>query len=137
MAKAKKMWVFAPQKASPAQLSDQEKRAIEDIGEKIVQQWTKKLPPNRENPNFGWVTGYSTKWYRHFFYIMQEMQYPANKGFIKENASHNHARIEYVGGGRYAVAYFRHTGQWHTLVDDLSLDTLEKFIATHDMFIYF
>ena len=32
------------------------------------------------------------------------------------------ARMEYIGGGHFNLAFMRHTGQWIEIFQDLSLD---------------
>lgn len=130
----KRMWLPSPSKknnASPlasTTKAELERRVQEHIDARLTPSII--LPKPDEEVQFGYRTGYYTKWYRHFFYIMEQCRYPPGRGYIAETAEFGVARIECIGNNDFNIAYFRHTGQWWTLREELTLDEVIDMLKT-------
>lgn len=82
---------------------------------------------------FNYVIDVYTTWRGRYFYFCAKYCNP------REKAEHEHfevrtTRMEYVGGGQFALAYMRHTGQWCEVFRNLSLEECLKTIEEDELF---
>jgi hypothetical protein len=68
-----------------------------------------KRPPKDKRWNY--LTGISTKWHRSFFYFVGDYACPGPNALTPTFES-RFARMEYVGDGKFNLAYMRHTEKW-------------------------
>ena len=77
--------------------------------------------PPPKDPRWNYLTGIHTKWHRSFFYFIGVYASPGPNA-LSPTFESRFARLEYVGGGRFNLAYMRHTGQWWPVGAGLPLD---------------
>jgi len=63
----------------------------------------------------------SAKWYRGYFYFNSKYRCPSVH-CISEFFENKFARMEYVGEDKFNLSYMRHTGKWHELYQEISLN---------------
>ena len=90
-----------------------------------------KPPPEDERWNY--LTGITTKWHRSFFYLVGHYASPGPDA-LSPTFESRFARMEYAGGGRFHLAYFRHTGKWWEVYRDLKPDEAINPIRDHGIF---
>jgi hypothetical protein len=44
------------------------------------------------------------------------------------------ARLEFIGGNRFDLAYFRHTGKWWPVFSGLTVDEALNLVRSEDLF---
>lgn len=118
--KATYAWVFSPT-ANEAQ-----KLAITKDFEPILEELKKNLQPLPEPQQFNHCIDVFSKWHRNYFYIMQKFKTGSNA--IVDFFDYGIARLEYYGEGKFNLAYFRHTGQWLTVNENISTEDAKKAI---------
>ena len=116
----RKMWVKAPSKPVKPALSELEKKATEArciaLIERMKPVWIQ--PPHER---WGYVSDVYGKWYGNYYSFCALYRYDAPEA-TRPQAEMKFSRLEYVGPGKYNLAYFRHTGQWFQVFEALSLD---------------
>lgn len=130
MAKKGYGWVFVEPK--PKTSSDLQKLALETPFQSLIDEFNAKLVV-QPNPDFGYVTGFHGKWYRHYFYVCQTMRYD-NPDYGVREAEYKTGRIECFADDTFAVAYFRHTGQWHEITRGLNIEDCLEMLKSHPIF---
>ncbi len=129
----KKMWVWAKKKSAKPAIPETEKKSTETqclaLIERMKPKWIQ--PPD---PRWGYVSDVYGKWFRSFYYFCALYKYDSPE-FISPEAETRFARLEYVGPGKYNLAYFRHTGQWWQVFEELSLDDCLEQIEKNEIFL--
>lgn len=135
MAKKRKAWMSRPEKKPASDLSDSLKAELEakanDLIENVLK--PKHVRPPRENESFNYIIDIGTKWYRHYFYFHSTYACPGPNA-ISPTFESKFARMEYVGGGKFALYFMRHTEEWVGLYDGLSVDECMKAIQDDPWF---
>ncbi len=133
--KPKRVWTYAPKKPTPPKVPDELKSEVEAKAKGLIEEGLNptyvKLPP--EDQRWNYLTGISTKWHHSFFYLVGEYACPGPDALAPTFES-SFARMEYVGDGRFNLAYFRHTGKWWEVHRDLTLDESIETIRDHGIF---
>ncbi|TXK46819.1 hypothetical protein FVR03_10230 [Pontibacter qinzhouensis] len=96
--------------------------------EKMKPTWIQ--PPN---PDWGYVHDVYGKWYRSYFYFCATYRCDNPAAVVSENET-KFTRLEYAGPGKYHMAYFRHTGQWFTVFEDLTLENCLEEVEQNQLF---
>ena len=111
--KPKRAWVWAPRKPTPPPVPDVLKAEVEAKANALIRDFLKPTYVERPPKDKRWndLTGISTKWHRSFFYLIGMYASPGPYA-LSPTFESKFARIEYVGDGRFNLAYFRHTGKW-------------------------
>lgn len=135
MAKKCKAWMIRPPKKSTAKPSESFKAELEakarDLIENVLK--PKHIRPPQEDEKFNYVIDIGTKWHRHFFYFYSTYACPGPNA-ISPTFESKFARMEYLGGGKFALYFMRPTGEWAGLYDGLSVDECMKAIQDDPWF---
>ena len=130
---AKKMWVWAPKKPAKPVIPDAEKKSTEArcvaLIERMKPQWIQ--PPSEQ---WGYVSDVYGKWYRSYYYFCALYRYDSPQ-FVRPEAETKFARLEYAGPGKFNLAYFRHTGQWFEVFEQLSLEDCLEQVEKNSIFL--
>jgi hypothetical protein len=118
--RAKKQWVYAPAKPT---VPDELKAEVQKKADGLVETFLKPnfIEPPPEDTQWNYIVDIYTKWYRNYFYFCSKYHCPAPTA-MTDYFEARFARLEYVGNGKFNVAYMRHTEQWWEIFQDLSLD---------------
>ena len=82
-----------------------------------------------EHPEWNYVTDIIGRWHRGFFYFVSVYACPGPEA-LSPTFEAPFTRIRHVAGGRFDLAYMRHTDQWWELHHGLTLD--ETFTAIRE-----
>ncbi len=107
-----KTWVFNP-KREPLEVPEKVKVQVTEKFDALVENVLKPLyvkPPPKDK-RFNYLVDISTKWHRQFFYVNGTFFCPGPNR-ISPTFETGFVRLEYIGHGRFNVAYMRHTGKW-------------------------
>jgi hypothetical protein len=103
----------APKKPSEGKLPDDVKATVEAQANECVEKVLKPQhvqPPPKE-PRFNYIVGLWSKWHGSYFYFGATYAClgpnPVSPAFETK-----FARMEYIGGKNFAVAYLRHNDKW-------------------------
>lgn len=132
MAKAKKQWIFSNTKKEKFTLTEAEKKEVEKKFDPLIDEWL-KTKIDQPNDNFNYKSNFYSKWYRSYFYLC--CTYKSNRpNRIADSFEDKFTRFEYIGDGKYNIAYFRHTGQWHNVYYDKSLNESFEIVKNEIIF---
>jgi hypothetical protein len=133
--KPKRTWVWAPRKPTPPAVPDDLKAEVEAKANDLIREFLEptfvKPPPKDKRWNY--LTGISAKWHRSFFYFVGHYA-SLGPDALSPTFESRFARLEYAGGGRFHLAYFRHTGKWWEVYRDLTPDEAIETIREHGIF---
>ena len=115
-------WTWGPSKRLKPAVPDDLKaevaaKADELVATNLVPRFVKPPP---KDPRWNYLTGIKTKWQGNFFYFIGEWASPGPNA-LSPGFESGFARLEYVGGGLFNLAYMRHTEKWWELHRGLSL----------------
>ena len=133
--KPKRSWVWAPRKPAPPRVPDDLKAEVEARANALIDEIFKPtyLEPPPKDPEWNYRTGFSTKWHRSFFYFVSHYASPGPHA-LSPTFEMSYTRLGYVGGGRFNLAYFRHTGKWWEVGRGLTLDDAFEMIRKTPIF---
>lgn len=130
--KTSKMWVYTPPKPAKPSAPDTRKQQVEAQCKAFIEQ----MKPHWIQPadgRWGYVSDVYGKWYRHYYHFCALYRYNAPEATEPEREI-KFARLEYAGPDKFHLAYFRHTGQWWQVFDNLSLDDCLEQIKCNPIF---
>jgi hypothetical protein len=125
-AKAVYAWVFCPT------ATDKDKITISKQFEPVIEELKKNITPLPEPQEINHCIDIFCKWNKNFFYIMQKFK--TGKGGIVDYFDMGLARLEFYGEGKFNLAYFRYTGQWFTIDQNISTEDAQKSILEDSWF---
>ena len=92
------------------------------------------LPPP-EDARFNYIIDIGAKWYRNYFYFVSTYACPGPNA-LSPTFESKFARMEHLGGGKFALYAMRHTGkEWVGILDALSVDECMKAIEDDPWFV--
>jgi len=131
--KSKKRWVLAPCRNPKPKLSNLKKAEIEKrcqpLVEKFKQQYVKENPDKRYN----YLTDVFSKWRGNYLYFCQKFK-SEHPNMIKPEFEENFVRLEYLGSDNFNLSYFRHTGAWFPVANNLTLNDCLEMIESNPNF---
>ena len=127
---AKKSWGYSPRKQSKAKVPDSLKQMVKAKADELVE--TVLIPqhvkPPPEDNDFNYLANIYTKWSRHYFYFCSTYNVRGPNA-MAPSFEDKFARLEYVSGDSFNLAYMRYTGQWVEIAYDISLDEASEMIT--------
>jgi len=134
--KPKKAWVYAPKKPPKQKVPDDLKAKVEAQASELVEKVLKPRhvqPPPKE-PKFNYIIDLRTKWQRSYLYFGATYACPGPNA-ISPTFETKFARMEFVGGNKFALSYMRHTGKWWEIFSRLSLDECLEHVRDDPIFL--
>ncbi len=89
-------------------------------------------PPKKEQ--FNYLVDIHSKWRGPFFYFCSKYCSPGPNA-LSASFESSFARLQYVGSGRFNLAYFRHTEEWQEIAQLLSLEECLSWIEGGNIFL--
>ncbi len=132
MARPAKQWIYS--KASPKTVPDGLRQELSAKAAALIETHLRPKyiqPPT--NPQFNYVIDIFTKWRGRNFYFMSKYACPGPNR-ISPHFEIGFARLTFVGGDRFDLAYFRHTGKWWTVFPALTADEALELVRTEGLF---
>lgn len=130
MPKPRKRWTKSPTKSSKPSVPDFIKAQLTIKATHLIENILKPkhVQPPEPDAQLNYITDISASWIRHYFYLIAHYACPSPSAMIPTFES-KFARMAYVGDGKFALAFLRHTGAWVEIYDALSVD--ESLQAIH------
>ena len=135
MARQRKGWMSAPGKSSRSSVSDSVRTELQAKATELIDKVLKPkhvLPPPVE-AKFNYISDIGTKWHGKYFYFIATYTCPGTHA-MSPTFDSKFARMEYVGDGKFALGFKRHTGEWVVLFDAGSVETCMKAIQDDPWF---
>jgi hypothetical protein len=127
MAKKKKVaktWMLPSpsQRTAKAALPDKIKADVDAKATTLVEKLRPKyVQPPPKKPRFNYIIDVWTKWLGSTLYFGTTYACPFPNA-ISPSFELKFARMEHLGGGRFALSYMRHTEKWFKLFPSLTAD---------------
>jgi hypothetical protein len=121
--RAKKQWVYASPRSPKPTVPDEIKAEVQKKADQLVEAFLKPnfIKPLPADTQWNYIVDIYTKWYRSYFYFCSKYHCPSPNA-ITDYFEAKFVRLEFVGNGKFNVAYLRHTEQWLEIFQDLTLD---------------
>ena len=135
MATPRKAWTMRPAKSSKPSVPDAIKAELVAKANDLIENVLKPkhvLPPKPDEP-FNYITDIGAKWNRNYFYFVSTYACPGSNALAPTFES-NFARLEYLGDGKFALYFLRHTGAWIGNYNPSSADECLKAIRDDPWF---
>ncbi len=129
-----KMWIYTTPKPLKSKVPDDLKAQVTEKAEELLEQWRPnhiKQPP--EGYQYNYIVELYTTWIRSYFYFCAKYACPGATA-ISPFFESRFARLEYVGNGRFNLAFMRHTGQWIETELGLTIDQCLKAIREDGLY---
>lgn len=126
--KPRKVWMYVPAKPPKPKVPEDLKAEVTAKAAPLIEEWKPlyiQKPPRGYRLNY--IVDLYTKWFRSYFYFCAKYACPgptALSPFFETRS----ARMEYVGGRRFNLAYMRHTGEWIEVEQGLTVNTCMEAI---------
>ena len=122
-------WTWAPSKMLKPKVPDDLKKEVQTKADDLVAKelTPKDIKPPPKRPRWNYPIELWTKWHRSFFYFGSTWASPGPNR-IASTFEVRFARLEYVGDRRFSLAYFRHTDEWLTIYNGLTLGRCLKLV---------
>lgn len=125
----KRIWIPYGSKGKKSKITDAQKNAVTIFFEPLVRQFKKELQKRETDKQYNYTVDIYTKWYQNFFYFC-EKNISESGGKITGEFETKFVRLAFVSENNFNFSYFRHTGQWHLVIENISLgDCLEMIIG--------
>jgi len=135
MATPREPWNIRPAK-KPVSVTASMKAEIETRAKDFIEKVLKPrcILPKKEDEQFNYITNIGVKWYRNNFYVFLIYACP-NPDALSPTFETMFARMEHLGGGRFALYAMRYTGkEWVGVLDALSVDECLMAIRDNEWF---
>jgi hypothetical protein len=128
-------WTYAPRKPTPPAVPDVVKALVDAKAGVLVENHLKPtcIKPPPEDQRWNYLIDISTRWRRSFFYFIATYASPGPNA-LSPTFESPFSRLEYVGEGKFNLAYMRHTGKWWEVYRDLSPEEAMKTIQDESLF---
>jgi hypothetical protein len=136
MARKRNAWEITPAKGRKPPLPDSLKAEVQAKADALIKEVLKPkhvLPPPKDG-QFNYITDIGAKWYRNSYYFFSTYACPGPNA-LSPTFEAKFARMEYLGGGTFALYFRRHTGEWVGLYDALSVEEGLKAIQDDPWFV--
>jgi hypothetical protein len=128
-------WKIRPAKKSPsvtALIKAEVEAKARDLIDNVLK--PKHVQPPHADERFNYIIDIGAKWYRNYFYFFSTYACPSPNALTPTFES-KFARMEPLGGGKFALYFMRHTGEWVGIGDDLRVDECMKAIQDDPWFV--
>ena len=135
MPKPREPWNIRPSKKRvtvSASLKAEVETKAKDLINNVLKPKHVELPP--AEAQFNYVTDIQAKWFRNYFYFVTIYACPGPNA-LSPSFETKFARMEPLGGGKFALYFMRYTGEWVGIFDDLSVDDCMKAIENDPWFV--
>jgi hypothetical protein len=136
MAKPRKAWMIRPGKSPKPSVPDSIKAELEAKATDLIENVLKPkyvLPPKKDE-KFNYIADIGAKWHGNYFYFISTYACPGPNA-LSPTFESKFARMEYLGNGKFALSFMRHTGKWVGIYDALSVDESMKAIRDDPWFV--
>jgi hypothetical protein len=136
MAKPRESWNIRPatkRVAVAASIKAEVEAKANDLIERVLK--PKYVLPPKKDEQLNYITDIGAKWHGNYFYFFSTYACPGPNAFLPSFES-RFARMEPVGGDKFALYSMRYTGkEWVGVYDALSIDECMNAIKDDPWFV--
>ena len=136
MAKPREPWNIRPAKkrvAVAASIKTEVEAKAKDLIEKVLK--PKYVLPPKRGEQLNYITDIGAKWHGNYFYFFSIYACPSPNA-VSPSFESKFARMEPIGGDRFALYSMRYTGkEWVGVYDALSVDECMNAIRDDSWFV--
>jgi len=129
MAKKKYGWVHTTNKTI-GKPTPSDKQEVETFFQPLIEQFKKQFIKEKASGPFDYITDIYPKWYRSYFYLCAKYK-SEHPNRIQDEYEEKFARLTFIKQGVFDIAYFRHTGQWFPIGENLGLEKCREMILSN------
>ena len=131
----KRSWSAIPAKKVKPTIPDLIKSMVKEKAEKLIEEVikTQHVKPAPTTNDFNYIADIYCKWYRNYFYFCATYNCPSPNAIFPSFET-EFTRLEYVSDNKFNIAYMRHTGKWHEVFQNLSLDDCLELVEEDPIF---
>ncbi len=130
---AKRFWGTVPVKSKKLKITDKQKAAITVFFEPLILKFKTELQKVEPNKKFNYLVDIYTKWNQNYFYFCEKYK-AVSDNRIADEFETKFVRLEYVSENNFNFSYFRHTGQWQLVIDNITLQECMEMIEGNPNF---
>ena len=136
MAKPREPWNIRPAKkraSVAASIKAEVETKATDLIENVLK--PKHVQSPKKDERFNYIIDIGAKWYRSYFYFFSTYACPGPNA-LSPSFESKFARMESLGGGKFALYFMRYTGkEWVGVFDALSVDECMEAIQDDSWFV--
>ena len=132
MAKKRVLWVPTNLQKTKPTLTEAQKNAVSIFFEPLIASYKVQLNEVDKRDGTYTIDVYS-KWYQHYFYLCEKYKSEGENKILDEY-ERKYLRLEFVDENHFKFAYFRHTGQWHLVDENCTLQKCLEMINENPNF---
>ncbi len=135
MARPREPWNVRPAKKTAsvtASIKAEVEAKARDLIENVLR--PKHVVPPTEGERLNYISDIGAKWFRNYFYFFSVYACPGPNA-LSPTFESKFARMEPHGGGKFALYFMRHTGEWVGIYDGLSADECMQAIQDDPWFV--
>lgn len=117
----KKLWSFSPAGKSKIKSSYLNKPAIDNRCQPLIERFKQQYVKENPDKQYNYLSGVYTKWRGNYLYFCQKYK-SEQAGMIDREFKENFVRLECLNSDCFNLFYFRHTGKWFLIAENLTLD---------------
>lgn len=131
----KRRWVWASRKPSPPQVPESLKAEVQAKADELIETQLKPkfIKPPPEDQRWNYIIDIWARWHRSFFHFGSTYASPGPNA-LSPTFESPFAWMEYVGDGKFNLAYLRHTGKCWEVYRGLTADECLKTIRDEAIF---
>jgi hypothetical protein len=131
MARPRDPWNIRPAKKT-ASVAASIKAEVEAKARDLIENVLR--PKHVVSEQWNYITDIGAKWFRNYFYFFSIYACPSPNA-LSPTFESKFARMEPLGGGKFALYFMRHTGEWVGIYDGLSADECMQAIRDDPWFV--
>jgi hypothetical protein len=114
-------------------ISDKQKVEVSNFFIQLLESFLEKLQTIKPNKEYNYVTDIYTKWHRNYFYFCEKNK-AEYENRMRDEFETKFVRLEFMAENSFNFSYFRHTGQWHLVAENIPLEKCEEMIKKNPNF---
>lgn len=113
-------------------LTDSYKKEIEEAFSDLIDYFKREYILEKPDLRFTYTIDIYSKWHRGYFYLCQKNKSDYANRIVDEYES-KFARLTFVSKDNFELSYFRHTGQWWLINNNLTLEQCKQMIIENQV----
>ena len=129
----RKYWMWTPKESTKMKPSELDKKTIQDYFSPLVESFKSRCIKENPNKEYNYIIDIYSKWVQNYFYLCEKFksEYPQR---IKDEFEVKFVRLKYTDRNQFEFSYYRHTGQWHLVAENLSMEDCKEMILSNPIF---
>lgn len=114
-------------------LTASEKESIVNQCQPLIEKFKLEKVSINPDKNCNYMVDIYVRWYRDYLHFCAKYKSESPDRMVDEFED-KFARLQIIGTDKFDVSYMRHTGQWNTILFDLTLSECLEKIETREIF---